>query len=227
MSEIADRIEGVQERLAAAEARAGRRPGSATLVAITKAFPPATIREGVAAGLRVLGENRVQEAEEKIGAVSGVTWHMVGHIQSNKARKALEIFSLIHSLDSERLARRLDEIARERGRRAEVLVQVNLSREGTKHGVEERDLPGLLETCEGMAGLRVSGLMTIPAPSADPEDSRPVFRRLRKLLDRECARGRRELEQLSMGMTDDFEVAVEEGATLVRVGRALFGPRPR
>jgi len=199
-------------------------------VAITKTHPPERIREAVAAGLLVLGENRVQEAAGKVGTIageSGVTWHLVGHLQRNKARQALEIFSLIHSLDSERLARRLDELGRDRGRPAEVLVQVNLSREASKSGIDEPGLPGLLDACAGLGGLRVRGLMTIPAPVSDPEENRPVFARLRDLLERERERGREgmELGQLSMGMTDDFEVAVEEGATLVRVGRALFGPR--
>jgi pyridoxal phosphate enzyme (YggS family) len=227
VSDIASRAEEVRGRLAEAEARAGRPPGSARLVAVTKTHPPGRILEGVAAGLLLLGENRVQEAAGKVAEVPGVTWHLVGHLQRNKARQALEIFSLIHSLDSARLARRLGELGRERGRPAEALVQVNLSREASKSGIDEEGLPGLLDECSGLAGLRVRGLMTIPAPVSDPEENRPLFARLRELLERERERGREgiELVELSMGMTEDFEVAVEEGATLVRVGRALFGPR--
>jgi pyridoxal phosphate enzyme (YggS family) len=224
---VADRVAEVRERLAAAEARAGRPPGSAALVAVTKTHPPELIREGVAAGLTLLGESRIQEAAGKVGAIEGVTWHLVGHLQRNKARQALELFSLIHSLGSERLARRLHQLGEERGRPAQVLVQVNLSREASKSGVSEEGLPGMLDLCAGLGGIRVRGLMTIPAPVSDPDENRPVFARLRGLLEAERARGREgmPLDELSMGMTDDFEVAAEEGATLVRVGRALFGAR--
>lgn len=227
MTGVAERLARVQDRIAAAEARAGRPPGSATLVAVTKTHPPERVLEGVAAGLRVLGENRVQEAVAKVAAVPEATWHLVGHLQRNKAAQAVDLFALIHSLDSERLARRLDRLGRERQRPVETLVQVNLSGEDSKYGVTEQALPHLLDACVGLEGLRVLGLMSIPAPSPDPEASRPDFIRLRTLREREARRERPgvDLRHLSMGMTDDFEVAVEEGATLIRVGRALFGPR--
>jgi pyridoxal phosphate enzyme (YggS family) len=227
LSSIAGRITAVRERMAAAEARAGRAPGAATLVAVGKTFPAAALQEAVDAGATVLGENRVQEALEKAPEVSGATWHLVGHLQRNKARRAVEVFHLLHALDSPRLAGRLAELGAERGEPVRTLVQVNLSREASKAGVFEEDLPGFLDLCAGLDGLSIEGLMTIPAPPERPEDSRGAFARLRRLAEAERARHRSgmPLDELSMGMTGDFEVAIEEGATLVRVGRALFGER--
>ena len=227
MTALAERLARVHERIAAAATRAARSPDSVTLVAIGKTWPAGVLREAVAAGATVLGENKVQEALDKASDVRGARWHLVGPLQRNKARRAVEIFSLIHTLDSERLADRLDQLGRERRTPVEVLVQVNLSREASKAGVFEEDLSGFLDGCAGRAGLLVRGLMSIPEPPERPEDSRPGFVRLRTIAERERASSRPgvELEELSMGMTDDFEVAVEEGATLVRVGRAIFGPR--
>ena len=227
MSALAERLAGVRERIAAAEARAGRRAGAVTLVTIGKTWPAAVLREAVAAGATVLGENKVQEALAKAPGVPGARWHLVGRLQRNKARRAVELFSLIHTLDTPALAQRLASLGVERAAPVEALVQVNLSREPTKGGVLEADLPAFLDACAGLEGLRVRGLMAIPAPPERPEDSRAAFARLRGLRDAEAARSRPgvALDELSMGMTDDFEVAVEEGATQVRVGRAIFGPR--
>jgi pyridoxal phosphate enzyme (YggS family) len=174
----------------------------------------------------VFGENRVQEALAKIPLVSApVRWHLVGHLQRNKVRHAVGTFELIHSVDDLDLAREIDARARRAGRVQPILVEVNLARESTKSGAAEGDLPRLLESIAPLPGVDLRGLMCIPPPAETPEDARPWFARLRGLRDAAAARLGRPLPELSMGMTDDFEVAVEEGATLVRVGRALFGDR--
>jgi len=227
---IADRVAAVRERITGAAARAGRRSDEVTLVAVAKTFPAEAVRAGFAAGLRHFGENKVQEAEAKAGPLadlraSGLVWHLVGHLQSNKARKAVALFDRIHSLDSQELARRLEQAAAERGRALSVLVQVDLAREATKFGLDETRLLPTLETLRGLGSLRVEGLMTMPPFADDPEQARPFFRRLRELRDRALAAGLLLGAELSMGMSHDLEVAVEEGATLVRVGAALFGPR--
>jgi pyridoxal phosphate enzyme (YggS family) len=229
VSALTERLARVRERIAAAEARAGRPPGATTLVAIGKTHPASLLREAVEGGVVVLGENRVQEALAKASDVPGAQWHLVGPLQRNKARRAVELFSMIETLDSLPLAERLDRLGQERGVPVEVLVQVNLSRETSKAGVLTEDLPALLDGCAERDGLQVLGLMTIPAPPGRPEESRPEFVRLRELARTESDRGRPriDLRHLSMGMTEDFEVAIEEGATLVRVGRAIFGPRGR
>ena len=216
----------VRARVVAASVRARRDPASVRIVAVSKAFPAATVRELVACGHLLFGENRVQEALPKIDEVGpGVTWHLVGHLQTNKVKDAVGRFELCHSVDSDRLAREIDRRAAERGLRQAVLVQVNLSREATKSGVAEVEALPLVETIVALAHVDLRGLMTIPPPVEHAEESRPWFARLRELRDRAVARIGRPLDELSMGMTDDFEVAVEEGATLIRVGRAIFGER--
>lgn len=216
----------VRERIAEACARSGRNPAGVTLVAVSKTFPAEAVRAMLAAGQTVFGENRVQEALAKIDAVgSGPRWHLVGSLQRNKARHAVGRFSLIHSVDSRRLAVELDRRARAAGCVQPVLIQVHQGDEETKSGVEEDDLPGLVDACAACAALDLRGLMSIPPPARIPEDNRRWFARLRELRDREASRTGRGLPDLSIGMTDDFEVAIEEGATLVRVGRALFGER--
>ncbi len=218
--------ESVLERRAAACGRAGRSIDSVGIVAVSKTFPAATVRELVECGQRVFGENRVQEALPKIEEVGpSVRWHLVGHLQTNKANAAVGRFELIHGVDTERLAREIDRRARERGLAQAILVQVNLSGEATKSGVGEHELGPLLESIAALRHVDLRGLMTIPPQAERAEDSRVWFAALRALRDRSAARLGRALPDLSMGMTDDFEVAIEEGATLVRIGRAIFGER--
>jgi pyridoxal phosphate enzyme (YggS family) len=220
-------VAAVRARIEEAARRAGRRSDEVLLVAVSKTVPVEAIRAALAAGVPALGENRVQEAREKIAALGHpVPWHLVGHLQSNKARDAVELFALVHSLDRVGLARALAERARRAGRTVEVLVQVNVAEEPQKGGFRPAELRAGLEAVAPLAGLRLRGLMTIPPLAPDPEASRPHYRELRKLLD--AARGwapGHPLTELSMGMSGDFEVAVEEGATMVRVGSAIFGPR--
>jgi pyridoxal phosphate enzyme (YggS family) len=228
---IAGRLSAVRERITRAAERAGRRPADVTLVGITKTHPPAAIRAAFDAGLRDFGENKVQEAAPKIEALAslqagGLRWHLVGHLQSNKARRAAELFSRVHSIDSAGLASRLDRAAAEAGVSLSVLVQVELAGEATKSGLSESALLPALQSMCGLAHLRVDGLMTLPPYAEDPEQARPLFRKLRALRDWAGERGLLHGRELSMGMSHDFEVAIEEGATLVRVGTAIFGERP-
>ncbi|MGH9869835.1 MAG: YggS family pyridoxal phosphate-dependent enzyme [Candidatus Polarisedimenticolia bacterium] len=221
-------LASISGRIAAAAARAGRDPSSVTLIGVTKTVDPQRVRAAVDAGLQHLGENRVQEAEGKqraLGELPGVRWHLIGHLQSNKAAHAAEMFDCVHSVDSLDLGRRLDRAASRRTTPLQILVQVDLGHEPTKHGVDERALEALVSELSRCGHIEVRGLMTIPPLAEDPETSRPFFRHLVGLRDRLAASGH-PLPELSMGMTGDFEVAVEEGATLVRVGRALFGERP-
>ena len=218
--DIAANLRDVQGRIARACERSHRSPGEITLVVVTKEVGVSAIRAAFDCGMRNFGENRVQEAEDKIAQLSelkpDVTWHMVGHLQSNKARAAVELFDIIHSIDSIKLAEILS-------RRAEktfpVLLQVNVSGEATKGGFVMGEIVNAVNEIKKLSNLKVMGLMTIAPLAADPEEVRPAFRKLRELRD---SLG---LEHLSMGMTDDFEVAVEEGATMLRVGRAIFGER--
>ncbi len=225
-TDVARALSRVRARIEAAARRAGRDPDLVTLIGVTKTVDAARVKEAVRAGLRDVGENRVQEAESKRAALEGldVRWHLIGHLQSNKASRAAGLFDCIHSVDRDDLAARLDRAAAG-GAPLPVLVQVDLGREPTKHGVVEQELAALVDRLRRLSHLKLSGLMTIPPEADDPEASRPYFRRLRELRDGlRAAAG--DLPDLSMGMTGDFEVAVEEGATLVRVGRALFGERP-
>jgi pyridoxal phosphate enzyme (YggS family) len=228
---IADRVAAVRERIHRAAARAGRSPDDVVLVAVTKTHPPEVVREAFAAGLRDFGENRVQEAEGKVRALAdlrtaGVRWHLVGHLQSNKARKAAPLFDLVHSLDDADLGRRLDRIGAAEARVVRALVQVDLAGEGTKSGLPEAALLATLEALRGLPSLRIEGLMVLPPFSEDPERTRPYFRRLRALRDQARAQSLLLGSDLSMGMSHDFEVAIEEGATFVRVGTEIFGERP-
>lgn len=225
---VAARLAAIRARIAAAAARAGRPPGAVALVAVSKTVPAALVREAVAAGQLLFGENRVQEAREKIPAVGGgAAWHLIGHLQRNKARLAVELFDLVESVDGAELAHELDRRAGEAGVRLRVLVQVRLGGEESKSGVEPDAAPALLAAVAALPNLALAGLMALPPPPVAAEDSRPHFARLRELRDRWdgscCPRG--SLAELSMGMSADYEVAVEEGATLVRVGTALFGGR--
>ncbi len=230
VASIRENLERVRERISRAAQRAGRKPEDVLLVAVSKMVPADRIREGIAAGLSVLGENRVQEAKEKIQALGhgGASWHLVGHLQTNKVKDALALFDLIQSVDRLALAEELDRRARAAGGRVDLLVQVNVAAEATKTGFAPDELRSALEALARLEGLRVRGLMAIPPEPQEPEDSRPYFKTMRTLL--ETARGWRipglDLEALSMGMSADFVIAIEEGATIIRVGTAIFGPRP-
>lgn len=225
---VAERIAAVRARIAAAAARSGRPADAVALVAVSKTVPLPVVLAAVAAGQRLFGENRVQEALAKAPACGpGVEWHLIGHLQGNKAKVAAGLFAAVESLDSLALARELDRRAAQAGRRLRVLVQVKLGDEATKSGVAPRDAPALVEAAARLPHLELAGLMTIPPPPAAPGDSRRWFAELRKLgarWDGElCPRGT--LRELSMGMSDDYEDAVEEGATIVRVGTEIFGGR--
>ncbi|HEU4400500.1 MAG TPA: YggS family pyridoxal phosphate-dependent enzyme [Candidatus Polarisedimenticolia bacterium] len=224
---IARNLEEVRSRIASAARRAGREPGSITLVGVSKTMPIETIREAFEAGLGEFGENRVQEAREKRPQLpDGIRWHLVGHLQGNKAAHAARLFQVVHSVDSVEILERLEQAAAREGRWIEALAQVDLAGEATKSGVRESNLDAVLETAAGCRQVALRGLMILPPYDPDPEKSRPWFRRLRGLLEESRRRHPGlDLGQLSMGMSEDFEVAIEEGATLVRVGRALFGER--
>jgi PLP dependent protein len=227
MTGAARALEEVRAEVRAACERRSRNPGAIAIVAVSKGFPASRVREVLESGHVLFGENRVQEALSKMAEVGpGARWHLVGHLQRNKARRAAGAFELIHSVEDLGLARELGRRATAAGIVQPILVQVNLSREATKSGVAEEDLGGFLEGVLGQPGLDLRGLMTLPPPPAEPEDSRRYFARLREIRDETAARLSRPLPELSMGMTDDFAVAVEEGATLIRIGRAIFGERP-
>lgn len=227
MGSVRENLKRVREGIAEAALRSGRRPEEVKLIGATKGVPPERILEAVEAGLDTIGENYVQEAQRKYEVIGDrVKWHMIGRLQSNKAKHAVRLFEVIHSLSSLKLAQELQKRAQKEGRRIRVLVQVNLSGEETKAGVSPEGLPELIRAAVGMPNLEVLGLMTMPPYSEDPEDSRPFFRRLRELRDR-LAEGGIILPELSMGMSNDYQVAVEEGATMVRIGTAIFGPRGR
>jgi len=217
---VPDRLRDVRERIERACARSRREVSSVTLIAVTKVFPATIIREAYNTGLREFGENYVQEFESKAPEVldlAGARFHLIGHLQSNKARKAAELFSVIQTIDSPKLARRLDEA----GRPLDVMLEVKLSGEEAKSGADPAELPGLIDAVRATRNLRLLGLMTMPPWSDDAEPSRPYFRRLREQALQF------DLPNISMGMSHDFEVAIEEGATHIRVGTALFGKRKK
>lgn len=218
---LAERLEAVQQRIRQAAERAGRSPQEVVVVAVSKGFPVEVIRQALAAGLAHIGENRVQEAEPKIATLRQEgyhpTWHMVGHVQTNKVKTVLKLFDIIHSVDSWRLAEAVNRYAT---RPVPILLEVNVAGEASKFGFTPAETLKAAETVGRLPRIELRGLMTVAPLVSDPEEVRPVFRRLRELRD---ALG---LRDLSMGMTDDFEVAVEEGATMVRIGRAIFGKRP-
>ncbi len=217
---LRERIDQVEQRIQAAARRSGRAREEINLVAVTKKFSAAVVCEAYSCGLRVFGENYVQEFAGKSPALSslaGVQFHLIGHLQSNKARQAADLFQVIETVDSEKLARRLNEC----GKPLEVMIEVKLSPEGTKAGAAPEELPALIAAIRGCPNLTLTGLMTMPPWNSDPETTRPYFRRLAGL-------GRAHgLPKLSMGMSHDLEAAIEEGATHIRVGTALFGPRPK
>ncbi|PYY10116.1 MAG: YggS family pyridoxal phosphate-dependent enzyme [Acidobacteria bacterium] len=229
---IADNIARVRERIDAAARRAGRNPGEVSLMAVSKTFPPERIGEAYEAGLRLFGENRVQEftgKQEAVRNLAGSEWHMIGHLQTNKAAKAAELFSGIDSVDSLRLAEKLSAAAEKESKKLAVLIEINVGGEAAKSGVDpaSAELDEILEAAPRLVHLAISGLMTIPPFSDDPQQARPYFRRLRELRDQIAARRLSAVstDVLSMGMSHDFEVAIEEGSTCVRVGTAIFGER--
>lgn len=224
------RFADVRSRIDVCARRCNRAPEEITLIAVTKTHPVATLRAALSAGANNLGENRVQEAEPKILELgrNPARWHLIGHLQTNKARRAVKLFDVIHSVDSTDLARRLDRSCAEEGRaELPVLIQVDLAGEETKSGAGESELANLAAAVRGCERLRLTGLMTLPPFFADAAAVRPYFKRLRELRDALQAGGcfGKERGELSMGMTHDFEIAIEEGATMVRIGTALFGER--
>jgi PLP dependent protein len=228
--ELQQRLQRVRALMAEAAGRASRTPKEITLVAVSKTHPTGIIREAIAAGVTDLGENRVQEADAKIAEVGrgSARWHLIGHLQSNKARRAVELFDVIHSVDSAALAQRLDRVCEEVDREElPVLIQIDLGKESTKSGAAESELPEIVDAIKQSRIVRLQGLMTLPPYFDDPEQARPFFRRLRELRDELSAQGAfgDAGGELSMGMTHDYEVAIEEGSTMVRVGTAIFGER--
>jgi|WetSurMetagenome_2_1015567.scaffolds.fasta_scaffold00360_18 PLP dependent protein len=230
MTDIARNIQEIRERICRAALSSNRPAEAVTLLAITKTIPVETIDEAIAAGLSQFGENRVQEAEPKIvhfQATPDLKWHLVGHLQSNKAALAARLFDFVHSVDSIRIAEKLHQAAQEMGKVLPILLQIKLEEEETKSGAHSEEIRSIIASMAEFSALRLNGLMTIPPYSEDPEEARPYFARLRKLselLESEQA-GCLGQRHLSMGMSNDFEVAIQEGATIVRVGTALFGNR--
>ena len=224
---IASNLAEIRQRMARSASRAGRAAEDITLVAVSKTFPPEAIRDAYELGVRHFGENRVQEWESKRSTVTGLdaTWHLIGHLQSNKARRAANLFSRVDSVDSIALAQKLDATAAAEGNRLKVLIEVHQGGEETKSGVPEADLPALTKGMAHLRNLELLGLMTIPPYFEEPERVRPYFRRLRELRDKTGAQLGLPLTVLSMGMSHDFEIAIEEGATEIRVGTGIFGQR--
>jgi len=226
---IAARLAEVRGRIGAAAARAGRDAATVRLVAVSKTYSADHVRAAIAAGQQDFGENKVQEALQKITETADTTirWHVIGHLQSNKARKAAEAFHWIHAVDSVGLLTKIDEGAVAAGRRPRALVQVDLAGEATKFGASPDEVPGIFAAAAGLQAVDLVGLMLLPPAVDDPNDARPWFRRLVALRDQLAASGvpGERLAELSMGMSHDFEVAIEEGATIVRVGSAIFGER--
>jgi hypothetical protein len=231
---IAENIARVQERIAVAASRASRNPEEITLMAVSKTFPAESIREAYAAGLRVFGENRVQEFADKAAAVRDLRdaeWRLIGHLQTNKAAKAAELFDAVDSVDSLRMAEKLNGFAESAGKILSVLIEINLGGEPTKSGIPPGtdELEQILQAAPRWGNLKIEGLMTVPPYTEDPEGSRPYFRQLRQIRESIATRAFPQIGMavLSMGMSHDFEVAIEEGSTCVRVGTAIFGLRAK
>jgi PLP dependent protein len=229
---IAENIAAVRDRMAESARRAGRRADDITLMAVSKTYPPDRIREAHAGGLRLFGENRVQELAGKAAALADLVdaeWHMIGHLQTNKASRAAQLFRAVDSVDSPKLAEKLDAAARSLGKKLSVLIEINVGGEAAKSGVapDSRELEELLVAAPRLEALAFRGLMTVPPYTDDPEEARPYFRKLRGL--RDAIAGRKlpavGMDELSMGMSHDFEIAIEEGSTCVRLGTAIFGER--
>ena len=221
-----EQVEGIQERMAAACARAGRDPADVRLVAVSKTYPPESILEAVACGLTVFGESRIHEAEAKIPACPGmVEWELIGHLQRNKVRRAILLFNMLHAVDTLPLLAKIDACAKECGKTMPICLEINVSGESSKYGFSPDAVPEVLDAATSLMNVDVIGVMTIPPFTRDPADARPYFCRLRELRDAWRETSGFELPELSMGMSGDFEVAIEEGATCIRVGSAIFGSR--
>ncbi len=227
---IAEALKLAHDNIIQAAARAGRNPDVVKIIAVTKTVDIESIRKAIAAGATILGENRVQEAKAKITELReqipdlDVKWHLIGSLQKNKAKAAVQLFDLIHSVDSVSLAEELDKHASNTGKAQRILLQVKLADEAAKHGVEETDITGLLDRIMKLDNIALEGLMTMPPFFDDPEKARPYFKQLRDIADRAVRKGY-PVKELSMGMSNDYEVAVEEGATMVRIGTFIFGER--
>lgn len=226
---LAERVAQVQEQIASAARRAGRDPEEVTLVAVTKTYPAEVVRKAISLGLTVFGENRVQEARDKIPLVGreGISWHLVGHLQRNKVKYCFDLFDLVHSVDSLALAEEIERRAESRDATMDILLEVNIAGEEAKHGVAPGEVLGLAQAVSRFKRVKIKGLMTMPPWVSDPEKNRVHFQALCHLKEEIARAGIDgvEMKELSMGMSDDFEVAVEEGATMVRIGTAIFGPR--
>jgi hypothetical protein len=226
--DLAANLETIRQRICVACERTGRNPDSITMLAVTKTQPPEVVRAAAALGLLLFGENKVQEAKAKIPLCPGkLRWHMIGHLQSNKCRDAVELFKMIQSVDSLSLAQEINKRAEQAARTVPVLLEVNVAGEASKFGYRPEQLLAELKQLNALPRIEIHGLMTVPPWSAEAEKARPHFRRLRELKERAEAVLGAPLPHLSMGMSDDFEIAIEEGATMVRVGTALFGPRAK
>lgn len=224
---IQERLDSVRARMAAACARAGRQPDGVRLVAISKTYPPELVEAAVRGGCDCFGESRVYEALPKMETCPGhLEWHFIGHLQRNKVQQVVPAFALIHAVDSLRLLERIETVAEAAGTRAAICLEVNVSGEASKFGLAPTDVPAVLEAANGMPHVEIKGLMTMAPFNPDAETARPVFRQLREWRDRWAEQSGFALAELSMGMSNDFEVAIEEGATLVRVGSSIFGKRP-
>jgi PLP dependent protein len=231
---ITDNIARLRDRISHAAARAGRSPDSVTLMAVSKTVEPERIRQAYVAGIRIFGENRVQEFADKAPALKDLAeaeWHLIGHLQSNKANRAAELFHAVDSIDSQRLAQKLNQTAQQSGKILPVLIEINVGGEESKSGVSPSapELEQILQGAQDHSHLQVRGLMTIPPYTEDPQDARPYFGMLTELREKIVARNlpRIQMDVLSMGMSHDFEVAIEEGSTCIRVGTAIFGERPK
>jgi PLP dependent protein len=229
---IAQNVGEIRRRIAASAIRSGRDPEQITLMAVSKTFPPDSIREAYHAGLRVFGENWVQEFSQKAGILADlvdIEWHMIGHLQTNKAARASELFTAVDSVDSLRLAEKLNSSAQQVGKKLSAFIEINVGGEAAKSGIssESHELDEILQAAPNLQHLEFRGLMTIPPFFDDPQEARPYFRKLRELHDRTASRNLSNvsMEVISMGMSHDFEVAIEEGSTCVRIGTAIFGER--
>ena len=227
-ADITANINKIKQRIAAAAARCNRAPDSIKLLAVTKTVPLPAIEQAIEAGITALGENYVQEAKEKIAVIGQrVSWHMIGHLQTNKAKYTVNLFDYIHSVDRLELAAEINKRARLIGRKINILIEINVSGEKTKNGITASEAIELIKNVSMLESVSVKGLMTMAPYSTNPENSRPYFSELRNLRNKIISEGitNIQMEELSMGMTDDFEIAIEEGATIVRIGRAIFGQR--
>nr|MQY53176.1 YggS family pyridoxal phosphate-dependent enzyme [Bacillota bacterium] len=223
---LRENLERIKEKIRVKSELVGRDPQKITLVTVTKTVEADRVEEAIAAGVNIIGESRVQEAKEKYEKVeSRVIWHLVGHLQRNKAKDAVKIFDLIHSVDSAKLAKEIDKQARKVGKRQKILIEVNVSGEESKYGLSPEGVIPFLQEVSGLPNIKVEGLMTMAPLYENPEDCRPCFRKLRELIEKVKAKNIKNVEMtyLSMGMSNDFEVAIEEGSNMVRIGRAIFG----